>query len=233
MAKGTTLHPPLDQELQEIEDLRPLPGGPPPSFPEPPFGPDDSDGQHDHAGPPLHNARLAVLLFLGAEGMFFAGLLSGFVVFRLGSPVWPPPFQPRLPIVVTALNTVILLVSGYSMQQALRAIRRGRRKGLVKGLGVTALLGTVFLSVQGYEWVQLVGFGLTLSSGVYGSTFYTLIGCHGVHVFGAVIWLLIVLALARKDRFSMKNHVGVEVLRTYWYFVVGLWLVLFPLVYLY
>lgn len=233
MSKGTTLNPLIDQVLEEIEELEQLPKSPPPSSPEPPFGPDDGDGQHDHAGPPLHNARLAVVLFLGAEGMFFAGLLSAFVVFRLGSPVWPPPFQPRLPVVVTALNTVILLISGYSMRQALVAIRSGKRQGLIQGLGVTALLGTVFLGVQGYEWVRLVRFGLTPSSGVYGSTFYTLIGCHGAHVFGAVIWLLIVLALAKRGRFCMKNHVGVEVLRTYWDFVVGLWLVLFGLVYLY
>lgn len=233
MSKGMTLNPLIDQVLEEVEELEQLPGSPPPSSREPPFGPDDGDGQHDHAGPPVHNARLAVMLFLGAEGMFFAGLLSAFVVFRLGSPVWPPPFQPRLPIVVTALNTVVLLISGYSMRRALRAIRGGSVQGLIKGLGVTAALGTIFLSVQGYEWVRLVGFGLTPSSGVYGSTFYTLIGCHGAHVFGAVIWLLIVLALAPGGRFSMKNYVGIEVLRTYWYFVVGLWLVLFALVYLY
>lgn len=232
MAKGAIVTHGPNRGVEEGDELEQLSAPPPPSFPEPPLGPDD-DGRDDHADHPIHNARLAVLLFLGAEGMFFAGLLSRFVVFRLGSVVWPPPFQPRLPVVVTAINTLILLCSGYTMYRAVRAIRRGNRRGLVQGLGVTAVLGAIFLGVQGYEWIRLLRFGLTPSSGVYGSTFYTLIGCHAAHVFGAVVWLLIILLLARRDRFTSTQYVGVEVCRMYWYFVVGLWLVLFGLVYLY
>lgn len=230
--KGTTIHHGIVQVVEDIADPERLGEGPPPSFPEPPFGPED-DGRDEYADPPVSNARIGVLLFLGAEGMFFAGLISAFLVFRVGSIVWPPPFQPRLPVAVTAFNTVILLFSGYTMHRALHAIRRGNRQGLVNGLLATALLGTIFLSVQGIEWVRLLQFGLTLSSGVYGSTFYTLIGCHAAHVFGAVIWLLIVLGLARGNRFSAKHHIGVEVCRMYWYFVVAVWPVLFGLVYLY
>lgn len=232
MANATTTTHGAEQLIEEIELLEQRPASPPPSSPEPPTGPDD-DGGDGYAGQPINNARIAVLLFLGAEGMFFAGLLSAFVVFRVGSVVWPPPFQPRLPVVVTALNTLILLGSGYSMHRAVRAIRTGNRQGLVQGLGVTALLGAAFLGVQGYEWIRLLGFGLTPSSGVYGSTFYTLIGCHGVHVLVAVVWLLIILALAKRNRFTRWSYVAVEVCSMYWYFVVGLWLVLFGLVYLY
>jgi heme/copper-type cytochrome/quinol oxidase subunit 3 len=165
--------------------------------------------------------------------MFFSGLLSAFLVFRTGSAVWPPPFQPRLPIIVTAVNTCILLWSSYTMHRALRAIRRGNIQGLTDWLIVTALLGLIFLSVQGYEWVRLLQFGLTLSSSVYGATFYTLIGCHAVHVFGAVIWLLIILAMAKKQRFGLRQFVGVQVCGIYWYFVVALWPILFGVVYLY
>ena len=173
------------------------------------------------------------MLFIGAEGMFFAGLLSAFLVFRTGSSVWPPPFQPRLPIGVTAVNTGILLWSSYTMYRAVRAIRRGNTQGLVEWLRVTALLGLIFLSVQGYEWARLLQFGLTLSSSVYGATFYTIIGCHAAHVFGAVIWLLIILAMAKKQRFRPQHCVGVQVCGTYWYFVVALWPMLFGIVYLY
>ncbi len=102
---------------------------------------------------------------------------------------------------------------------------------VLRWLLVTALYGVTFLAVQGYEWVRLVRFGLGVS-GTYGSTFYTLIGTHALHVLGAVVWLLVVLALARRGRFSARGHAGVQVFGMYWHFVVGLWVVLFGLVYL-
>ena len=179
------------------------------------------------------NAWLAVIMFLGAEAMFFAGLIGAFLVFRVGAAMWPPPFQPRLPVGVTGVNTVILLASAFTMHRALKAVRANDRRKLVRCLGVTVLLGTIFLIVQGYEWSQLLRFGLTVSSSVYGALFYTLIGCHGLHVFGALIWLLVVLWFARKGRYSRERLVGVETCAMYWTFVVALWPVLYGLVYLY
>jgi cytochrome c oxidase subunit III len=232
MPQGTAINVDEDTLLQEVPELAERSEPPPPSFPEPPLG-DYGDGRDERPEPPINNARLGVMLFIGAEGMFFAGLLSAFLVFRTGSPVWPPPFQPRLPIIVTAVNTLILLGSSYTMQRALRAIRRGHTQGLVDWMAVTAVLGMMFLGVQGYEWARLLQFGLTLSSSVYGATFYTTIGCHAAHVFGAVIWLLIILAMAKKHRFTPEQFVGVQVCGIYWFFVVALWPILFGLVYLY
>lgn len=209
------------------DDLR-FDGGSPPEFPRDPFG-RGSDGRVE---PPVSNARLGMLIFLAAEAMFFSGLIGAFLVFRLGSGSWPPAGQPYLPVGLTGVNTVILLFSAYTMRRAVSAIRGGNRQGLVRWLLITALLGTIFLGVQGFEWIRLVHFGFTLSSGAYGATFYTLIGLHGVHVFGAVLWLLIVLKGARADRFSATRHVRVTVCGMYWYFVVGLWPVLYTLVYL-
>lgn len=221
---------PVIDKVEEIRILVP-PGfdeGPPPEFPRDPFG----RGDEDRAEPPVSNARLGMLIFLAAEAMFFAGLIGSFLVFRLGSAIWPPPGQPYLPVGVTGVNTLILLFSAYTMYRAIRAIRQGDRQRLIRWLLITALLGTIFLGVQGYEWARLVHFGLTLSSGTYGATFYTLIGIHAAHVFGAVIWLLVVLAGARRNRFSATKHIGLTVCEMYWYFVVGLWPVLFTLVYL-
>ncbi|MBI3077454.1 MAG: heme-copper oxidase subunit III [Deltaproteobacteria bacterium] len=181
--------------------------------------------------PPISNARLGMLMFIGAEAMFFAGLIGAFVVFRLGSVVWPPPFQPRLPVAVTGINTGILLLSGYTMSRGLRGIRGGSQQGLAGGLLVTALLGTLFLVVQGYEWLRLVHFGLTQAT-TYGGTFYTLIGLHGAHVLGALLWLLVVLLGAQRGRLSARGQVSVELCGMYWYFVVGLWPILFTFVYL-
>ncbi|MFB3042105.1 MAG: heme-copper oxidase subunit III [Candidatus Poribacteria bacterium] len=193
-----------------------------------------SDSHRDRTLQSKNNARLAILVLLGAEFMLFAGLIGAFLVFRLGSITWPPPSQVqiRLPIAVTGINTIILLLSGYTMFQALRAIRKNRHKELKIWLILTAILGSVFLVVQGSEWIRLVHHGLTLSSGIYGSIFYVLIGCHALHVLGALLWLLTVLVLAVNRRFSPNHHVGVELCTIYWTFVVGLWPFLYVLVYL-
>jgi heme/copper-type cytochrome/quinol oxidase subunit 3 len=232
MSYGTSVSPELESSVEDFPHIAERPDGPPPSFPEPPNGSGD-DGRDDQPEPPLNNGRLGVMLFLGAEVMFFSGLLSAFLVFRTGSTVWPPPFQPRLPIIVTAFNTVILVSSGYTMFRALSSMRRGNSQALCQWLRVTVLLGGIFLVVQGYEWARLLQFGLTLSSGVYGATFYTLIGCHAAHVFGALIWLLSVLFFATRQHPTTRRHVAVQLCGMYWYFVVALWPILFFAVYLY
>jgi heme/copper-type cytochrome/quinol oxidase subunit 3 len=179
------------------------------------------------------NAWLAVLITLGAEAMFFAGLIGAYIVFRVGSPIWPPPFQPRLPVGVTGINTVMLLISAVTMRLALSAAQRGDRVRLLRFLGVTSGLGAAFLIVQGLEWVRLIHFGLTVSSSVYGGLFYTLIGFHGLHVLAGLIWVVTVFLLASRGRFSRQQHTGVQTCSMYWLFVVGLWPVLYGLVYLY
>src|SRR3972149_5879316 len=91
----------------------------------------------------------------------------------------------------------------------------------------------VFLAVQGYEWLRLIQFGLTVSSSVYGGLFYTLIGFHALHVFGALVWLTVVFALARRGHYSKDRYLGVQTCAMYWTFVVALWPALYGLVYLY
>jgi heme/copper-type cytochrome/quinol oxidase subunit 3 len=197
-------------------------------------------GGGDPPGPPIRltvpvvsNARLGVLMFLATEAMFFAGLIGAFLVFRLGSLTWPPPFQPRLPVGVTGVNTMVLVMSALTMHLGLRALRSGDLGRLIRYLAVTAALGASFLAIQGYEWVRLIHFGLTVSSSVYGGLFYTLIGFHGLHVFGALIWLLVVFVGAKQGRFSKHRQTGLVICSMYWTFVVALWPILYVLVYLY
>jgi len=95
----------------------------------------------------------------------------------------------------------------------------------------TIALGTVFVSVQGYEWVQLISFGLTITSSTYGGVFYLIIGAHGLHVIGG---LLALLACLRRLN-STSQQLTIDNLRAaqiFWYFVVGVWPVLYTLVYL-
>jgi heme/copper-type cytochrome/quinol oxidase subunit 3 len=181
---------------------------------------------------PVSNARLAILIVITAEVMFFTGLVGAYIVFRLAAKDWPPPDLPRLPIGVTAANSLVLFASIVPMTRALRAIRRDDRLRAAHQAFWTALLGTCFLAVQGLEWVRLVQHGLTLSSGTYGGIFYVLIGCHGLHVLVAVAWLLVVAALARNGGFTAARHAALETCALYWYLVCGLWAFLFPLVYL-
>ena len=179
------------------------------------------------------NAWVAVLVFIGAEIMFFAGLIGAFLVFRLGSPIWPPPFQPRLPVGITGANTLILVASAVTMHLALRSVRADALNRLIRMLGATAALGGLFLLIQGFEWARLLHFGLTLSSSVYGGLFYTLIGFHALHVIAALVWLLVVLLQAQRGRFLRQRHEGLQTCTMYWTFVVALWPVLYGLVYLY
>jgi len=183
--------------------------------------------------PVISNAKLGVMMLIGAEVMFFAGLMGTFLVLRLSSEVWPPPAQPRLPVLVTGFNSMVLLASALTMHLALRAIRSNHVVQLVKWLGLTGLLGFAFLCIQGYEWLRLIQFGLTMTSSVYGSTFYGLIGLHGLHVVGGLVCVGVVYARARGHRYSARSMAGVEVCAMYWTFVVALWPVLYGLVYLY
>ena len=202
----------------------------PPAPPERGWGGDD-----DRDGPPprrLDNLRLALLFFMGAEVMFFAALVSALFVLRVGMAAWPPPLEPRLPLAVTAVNTLVLIGSSVSMAAALRALRRRDRQRFVRLLVTTAALGTLFLAIQGYEWIRLIGFGLTLSSSVYGTTFYSLIGLHGLHVAGALVWLVVTTLLATRARFGDGRITPVQACAMYWHFVVGLWPALFVAVYL-
>jgi len=203
----------------------------PPSLP--PTG--GGDGHDDEPGPrrPLmDNALLATIFLIGGETMLFAGLVASFWVLRVSAPVWPPPLQPRLPIGVTGANTMILLGSSAMIMAAGRALQGGARATAVRRLWFAALLGFTFLIVQGYEWLRLVGFGLTMHSSAYGSTFYTIVGAHAVHVLGALVWLTITATLLARGRFAGGRTGAVRACALYWHFVVALWPVLYVTVYL-
>jgi cytochrome c oxidase subunit 3 len=174
---------------------------------------------------------LGMALFIATEAMFFMGLISAFLVLRAGALEWPPFDQPRLPVGVTGVNTAILLASGWTMHRAVAALRRGDAS-LVRWMGVTAILGVVFLSIQGFEWIRLVSFGLTTTSSLYGATFYTLVGVHGIHVASAVVALLAHLGGAAAGRYTAGDDARLMPMAMYWYFVVAVWPVLYLLVYL-
>ena len=195
-------------------------------------GGDDGDRDPAPQRPLLDNAVLATMFVIAGEIMLFGGLVFSFLIIRVAAPVWPPPLEPRLPVGVTAANTVVLLWSSVAMIAAGRARARGDRRGFLRGLGLAAGLGCLFLVVQGFEWARLISFGLTVASGVYGGTFYTLIGAHAAHVMVALAWLALVLARAARGHFAGERAPTVTACAMYWHFVVALWPILYVLVYL-
>ena len=193
----------------------------------------DSRAGGDQVEPPfISSTMLAVMIVIASEMMLFSGLIGTFLVYRMSTAFWPPPALPRLPIAVTWVNTFILLSSALTMTLALRAVHRSRQRLTRRYLLATLALGVTFLAVQGSEWVRLVAHGLKLSSGMYGGTFYLLIGCHGAHVTAGVIWLACVVWFAMGGRYNARNAHAIELCAVYWYFVCAVWPLLFGLVYL-
>jgi heme/copper-type cytochrome/quinol oxidase subunit 3 len=180
---------------------------------------------------PINKARLAMLLFIGSEAMLFAGLLAVYTSLRFGSLNWPPAHL-YLPIKVTWVNSAFLFFSCYTMWQALVAGRANNQAKLVALLSITGFLGVLFLCIQGYEWIQILHEGVMTKARIYGSTFYLLIGCHALHVFGAVVWLWVVIRWAKQGQLPASRFIHAELCGMYWYFVGAVWAVLFPLVYL-
>ncbi|MGQ0534578.1 MAG: cytochrome c oxidase subunit 3 [Methanobacteriota archaeon] len=178
------------------------------------------------------NGWYGVIFFLCTEVMLFGALFATWFNGRANADVWPPRDVPELPIVFTGINTLILLASGATMHWAHAAIRNGDRTNFNRGLVLTLILGGVFLAFQVKEYSELIHHGMTLSSGMYGATFYALTGTHGIHVLGGLLLILIVWLRSLGGQFTKERHLGVEVTAIYWHFVDVVWVILYAVVYL-
>ena len=129
-------------------------------------------------------------------------------------------------------NTIILLSSGVTLTWAHHALKKGHHKQLIAGLAATISLGLVFFGFQAYEYYHAYdAMGLTLNSGIYGSTFYMLTGFHGMHVTIGTIMLMVILVRSIKGHFSSEKHFAFEAVAWYWHFVDVVWLGLYFFVY--
>ena len=131
-------------------------------------------------------------------------------------------------------NTIILLSSSFTVHIAHMGLLDGNKKKFNLWLGITVLLGMIFLYVQAFEYYEAYAeFGLTLNSGIYGSTFFMLTGFHGFHVFMGMTMLLIQLLRSLKGgHFTADDHFGFEASSWYWHFVDVVWVFLFLFVYI-
>jgi heme/copper-type cytochrome/quinol oxidase subunit 3 len=169
---------------------------------------------------------LGMLLAVSVEVMFFAGLISAFTIARAGAGVgrWTTPTDPLLPAASTFVNTLALLASGVLVAAAHVHFRR-RSAHASRLLLAGWVLGALFVVLQGREWVGLLAQGLTMHSGGLAAFFYLIVGAHGLHAVVALGALLTAWYRLTTGTLTAPFLFGVE---TFWYFVVGLW----PIIYL-
>jgi cytochrome c oxidase subunit 3 len=133
---------------------------------------------------------------------------------------------------IPAINTLILLSSAVSVTWAHWGFKKGKYKQIVIGLIITILLGVIFESCQVIEYIKAyTELNLTLASGIYGSTFFTLTGLHAMHVSIGIIMLTVILIRTLKGHFLSEHHFAFEAVSWYWHFVDVVWLFLFIFVY--
>lgn len=181
--------------------------------------------------PLVPSAVLGIIIFILTEIMFFAGLISAYLIAKgAATSGWPPPGQPRLPVEETAVNTGALLLSGVLLFLAGRAFRAAGVSTKMKRLYVASMvLGACFVGFQGAEWIALISEGLTMTTSTHGSFFYLIVGMHALHAVAALIAMLFVYMRIRRD--DLKSST-LRATSLFWYFVVLLWPVLYHQVYL-
>ena len=156
--------------------------------------------------------------------MLFAGLSSAYIVLR-GVPAWQNIELPSL----LWPNTAVLLLSSVAIELSRRAVRRNDVQSMNRWLALGGVLGLTFLVGQLAAWRQLVNAGVYLPSTLQSGFFYILTGLHGVHLFGGLIALGLVLTRALKNRLNASNYEPLKLCGLYWHVMDALWIYLFLL----
>ncbi len=178
----------------------------------------------------IPSGLLAVSIFIVTEVMLFTGFISAFMIVkgRAVGGVWPPAGQPLLPAEETAVNTAALILSGLLLIVTEIVFRRNAKAAIFPFLA-SLVLGGWFLVAQGVEWAALLEQGLTLTSSAHGAFFYTIVGFHGIHVvvsLGALVFCFVRLLMGILTPGQLWGA------QAFWYFVVGIWPLIYWQVYL-
>ncbi len=199
----------------------------------------------DHTPVVSLHLRYGMILFIASEVMFFVGWFWSWFNFSLFPAAlgvsegtvtvgevaaqWPPKGLEVIdPFSFPLLNTLILLCSGTTVTYAHHALIHGDRRGLIRGLWATIILGAIFSTIQAYEYSHAP---FSFAGTNYGAAFYMSTGFHGFHVLVGTIFLAVCLARAYKGHFTSRQHFGFEAAAWYWHFVDVVWLFLFVTVY--
>lgn len=178
----------------------------------------------------VNKTRLAMLLFLGSESIFFIFLIVAYIYYH-GDVKGGPTAHTSLDPLKTGIYTIILLSSSGSILFAERAFRR--RSGAFRWwMGVTILCGAIFLFGEVREYLKMLKQDINISRNVFGSTYFTLTGFHAAHVTVGLLLLSTLLGLSIRNRLSRDHSVAVESISYYWHFVDIVWVAVFSTIYL-
>jgi cytochrome c oxidase subunit 3/cytochrome o ubiquinol oxidase subunit 3 len=201
--------------------------------------PGDLEHAHGHGGHATNtgvsNTKLAMWIFLASECFFFGAFISTYFLYRgRDAEVGNAGPKPRevFAIAFTSVTSFVLLMSSMTMVLALAAIQRGDHRRLRIWLLATALFGLVFVGGQVFEFTEFYREGMTLSTNLFGTTFFTLTGLHGAHVTMGIVWLLTLWARSMQGRLDTHHAEAVEIAGLYWHFVDIVWIVIFTAIYL-
>lgn len=187
---------------------------------------------HDeHSSTGLPHRKLMMWAFLASDCMFFGALMSTYLIYHGKSQQGPYPLDV-FDLELTSLSTFVLLMSSLTMVLTLAAIQRGFLRQCRFWLLMTALGGLVFLGFQVYEFAHFAHLGLSLQGNLFGSSFFTLTGMHGLHVSIGVIWLLSLWVYSFRGGVTPERALDVEIAGLYWHFVDIVWIAIFTIVYL-
>ncbi len=178
----------------------------------------------------MSKIRAAMLLFVASEAVFFILLIIAYVVYHRTTASGADAAR-YLDIKRTAVYTVVLMSSSISMWRAGINFERGRRRAALGWILGTIVLGVAFLVGQGIEYASLIRQNVTISRDLFGTTFFTLTGFHGLHVLIGLVILISFFGLELRSDFRHRPE-AVEAVSIYWHFVDAVWLIIFPTVYL-
>jgi heme/copper-type cytochrome/quinol oxidase subunit 3 len=181
----------------------------------------------------LTNGKFGVWLFLASEVMLFGSLFSALIVLRIGAASWPHGSQ-ILNVPIATINTLVLIVSSVTMVMAWASLKLDDFRAFRRNLGLTVLLGLVFLVLKSVEYNEKFQHGYLPGTHNFFGTYFTLTGLHGLHVIGGILVNAYLLFPGSKmwgtERERFTNRI--EIAGLYWHFVDLVWIFLFPILYL-
>jgi len=176
-----------------------------------------------------YRAKVGMASLIIAESAIFTIFVVAYL-FYLGKSLSGP--TPREVLETPIFYTICLLSSSLTIHFAGKFLERGRRGAFLLLWLLTIVLGGLFLFGTGQEWHRLIyEHGLTISTNLFGTTYYSLVGLHGFHVTVGLIMLTIVLLFGLAGRVGPEQSARVDVLSLYWHFVDAVWVVVFTVVY--